>query len=371
MPTPTGTGSGATGGGGAAEPSLGGGGGMNVPGITPISGSQQALSTNPTLAGGKDAGTAILQREKSADGGTFGKLTLPDGTSYNTLELAWRNNESGKSCIPPGTYKVQTRNSPKFGPGVYEVMNVPGRSAILIHSGNYAGNVDKGQKSNVQGCIMLGFSRSVQSGQPMINESKAAMQSFMDKMGGRPFTLTVVSAEGDTATPAGTQGTPPDQTQVSPLAASVASPMPTPSPSTPSAAPTLASVSNSFNAGAAGGGGSGEPQLNVASAALYAKAQAEKKADAIAVQDRENSSQLQTNVGSITDYLKQQLETQLKMASSLDNIDKNIQAMVEAEPAKEQTPAEKQAQTGQRNTATRPAEVAVRSTPISLKRIQA
>ena len=120
MPAPTGTGSGATGGGGSAEPSLGsGGGGMNVPGITPISGSQQALSTNPTLAGGKDAGTAILQREKSTDGGTFGKLTLPDGTSYNTLELAWRNNESGKSCIPPGTYKVETRNSPKFGPGVY------------------------------------------------------------------------------------------------------------------------------------------------------------------------------------------------------------------------------------------------------------
>lgn len=369
MPTPAGTGSG---GGGSAEPSLGsGGGGMNVPGITPISGSQQALSTNPTLANGKDAGTAILQREKSTDGGTFGKLTLPDGTSYNTLELAWRNNESGKSCIPPGTYKVQTRNSPKFGPGVYEVMNVPGRSAILIHSGNYAGNVDKGQKSNVQGCIMLGFSRSVQSGQPMINESKAAMQSFMDKMGGRPFTLTIVSAEGDTATPAGTQGTPPDKAQVSPLAASVASPMPTPSSSTPSATPTLASVSGSFAAGAQGGGGSGEPQLNVASAALYQKALAEKRAEAVAVQDRENNSQLQSNVGSITDYLKQQLEVQNKMASSLDSIDKNIQHLVESEPAKEQTPADKQTQANKGNTAPRPAEVAVRSTPISLKRMKA
>jgi len=371
MPTPSGTGSGFSGG-GAAEPSLGSGGsGMNVPGITPISGSQQALSTNPTLANGKDAGTAILQREKSTDGGTFGKLTLPDGTSYNTLELAWRNNESGKSCIPPGTYKVETRNSPKFGPGVYEVKNVPGRSAILIHSGNYAGNVDKGQKSNVQGCIMLGFSRSVQSGQPMINESKAAMQSFMDKMGGRPFTLTIVSAEGDTATPAGTQGTPPDKAQVSPLAASVASPMPTPSSSTPSATPTLASVSGSFAAGAQGGGGSGEPQLNVASAALYQKALAEKRAEAVAVQDRENNSQLQSNVGSITDYLKQQLEVQNKMASSLDSIDKNIQHLVESEPAKEQTPADKQAQASKGNTAPRPAEVAVRSTPISLKRMKA
>lgn len=368
-PSPTGVGSGS---GGSDTGALGGG--MSVPGITPmggqpVSGSQQALSTNTSLAGGKDAGTAILQREKSTDGGTFGKLTLPDGTSYNTLELAWRNNESGKSCIPPGTYKVETRNSPKFGPGVYEVKNVPGRSAILIHSGNYAGNVDKGQKSNVQGCIMLGFSRSVQSGQPMINESKAAMQSFMEKMGGRPFTMTVVSAEGSTETPQGTQGAPvQEQSQVSPLAASVAAPMPTPSPSAPTASPTLASVSNSFSAGSGGGA---EPQLNVASAALYSKAQAEKQANAVAVQDRENNSQLQTNVGSITDYLKQQLEMQTKMATSLDNIDKNIQHLVETEPTQGQAPAEKQAQAPQGNTASRPAEVAVRSTPISLRRMKA
>jgi len=196
------------------------------------------------------------------------------------------------------------------------------------------------------------------------------MQSFMEKMGGRPFTMTVVSAEGSTETPQGTQGAPAqEQSQVSPLAASVAAPMPTPSPSAPTAAPTLASVSNSFSAGS--GGGSAEPQLNVASAALYSKAQAEKQANAVAVQDRENNSQLQTNVGSITDYLKQQLEMQTKMATSLDNIDKNIQHLVESEPAQGQAPAEKQAQAPQGNTASRPAEVAVRSTPISLRRMKA
>lgn len=356
-----------SGGGGSAEPSLGGSG-PSVPGNTPISGSQQALSTNTTLDK-TPAGKAILQREKSTDGGTFGKLTLPDGTTYNTLELAWRNNESGKSCIPPGTYQVETRNSPKFGSGVYEVKNVPGRSAILIHSGNYAGNVDKGQKSNVQGCIMLGFSRSVQSGQPMINESRAAMESFMSKMGGRPFTLTVISAEGESAAPAESQGQA-TNTGVSPLAQSVSATMPTPTPSSAPAAPTLASVSSSFAEGASSGGGT-EPQLNVASAGLYAKAQAEKKAEAIAVQDRESNSQLQTNVGSITDYLKQQLETQLKMASSLENIDKNIQSLVDAEPAPGQAPAPAQAQqTNAGNTAARPSEVTVRSTPISLKRLK-
>lgn len=354
-------------GGGAAEPSLGGSG-PSVPGNTPISGSQQALSTNTTLDK-TPAGKAILQREKSTDGGTFGKLTLPDGTTYNTLELAWRNNETGKSCIPPGTYQVETRNSPKFGSGVYEVKNVPGRTAILIHSGNYAGNVDKGQKSNVQGCILLGFSRSVQSGQPMINESKAAMESFMSKMGGRPFTLTVISAEGESSAPADSQGQA-TNAGVSPLAQSVAATMPTPTPSPASTSPTLTSVSNSFAEGAAGGGGA-EPQLNVASAGLYAKQMAEKKAEAVAVQDRESNAQLQTNVGSITDYLKQQLEAQLKMASSLENIDKNIQSLVDAEPEKGQAPAPATGQqTNAGNTAARPSEVTVRSTPISLKRLK-
>lgn len=357
----------AGGGVGGGEPSLGGGGGSvsvpqgpNIPGVTSGAG---APPTNPDPNAAKSAGNAILQREKSSDGGTFGKLTLPDGTSYNTLELPWRNNESGKSCIPPGTYKVETRNSPKFGPGTYEVKGVPGRTAILIHSGNYAGNVDKGQKSNVEGCILLGLSRNTQSGQPMIQESKAAMKAFTEKMGGRPFTLTVISAEGDAVAP-GSEGS--STTSLSPMAQSVAA-------SAPASMPTpVAPVTNSVPASSGGGGG--EPSLggNVAEAAVIRKAQAERQAQATTMQDQEANAQLNQNFSGVAEVMKKQLETQLKMAQSLDNIDKGIQTLVGGgSQAPGQEASKPEPSTTRTNTAAKPTDVPVRMTPISMKRIQA
>lgn len=332
----------------------------------PISASQQALQTNPSLDNAKSAGNAILQREKSTDGGTFGKLTLPDGTSFNTLELPWRDNQSGKSCIPPGTYKVETRNSPKFGPGTYEVKNVPGRTAILIHSGNYAGNVDKGQKSNVEGCILLGFSRSTQSGQPMIQESRAAMKAFTDKMGGRPFTMSVISAEGDATAPA--PETP--ATAVSPMAQSVGATMPTPTTPSSTPAPTVAPVSNSV-ASSYMGGGPGEPGLGAPEATLLRKQRAEQQAQATQLQGQAVDAELNQNIGSITEYLSKQLEVQQQMAASLESIDKNIAGMAAGEASKAEAPAKQDTTNQTTNRGARPAEVAVRTTPISMKRLRA
>lgn len=148
------------------------------------------------IAAPKGGLTLTLQRDKSTPGGTYGKLSLPDGTTFQTLELGWRGNASQKSCIPAGTYNVKTRKSAKYG-DVYEVQNVPGRTAILIHAGNTAGDVDKGQKSDVQGCILLGMQRNETGGQPAISGSKQAMQQFASKMAGQAFTLNVQSAPGD------------------------------------------------------------------------------------------------------------------------------------------------------------------------------
>lgn len=64
-----------------------------------------------------------------------------------TLELPWLNNATQKSCIPVGTYEVVPRTSPKFGKH-FHVKDVPGRSWILIHSGNYY--------TDILGCILPG-----------------------------------------------------------------------------------------------------------------------------------------------------------------------------------------------------------------------
>src|SRR3990167_10519381 len=101
----------------------------------------------------------ILQRLESSDEGTFGKIEV-EGQIFYTAELPWRGNEKGKSCVPIGTHHVQWQESPRFG-WCYELQDVPGRSDILIHKGNWAGDTALGYVSNVEGCILFGKSRGI------------------------------------------------------------------------------------------------------------------------------------------------------------------------------------------------------------------
>ena len=94
---------------------------------------------------------AELVRSQSTGQGTFGRLTF-DGQRVSTLELPWRDNLPQRSCIPVGRYLCRLVQSPKFG-RVYMVTDVPGRSAVLIHSANVAGDVDLGYTTQLHGCI--------------------------------------------------------------------------------------------------------------------------------------------------------------------------------------------------------------------------
>lgn len=140
--------------------------------------------------------TVILQRTHTGDTGTFGTLYI-DGYFFGyTGELPMTGgnpdipNERCKDCIPAGTYTVVPRRSAKFG-STYEVTGVPNRSAILIHTGNTCGNVAKGYKSDVEGCILLGNSRGKLYGQDAVLQSGVAMRKFRELMGNQPFTLVV------------------------------------------------------------------------------------------------------------------------------------------------------------------------------------
>lgn len=138
--------------------------------------------------------TLTLRREKSEDDGTYGTLQFPDGTTLQSLELPWIDNKPRISCIPSGTYKCVFKPSPRFGMA-YEVTGVPGRSAVLIHAGNTAGNVEKGHKADSLGCILLGMNRGRNGSQKVITASKPAMQVFSDKMAGQPFMLNIIGGE--------------------------------------------------------------------------------------------------------------------------------------------------------------------------------
>lgn len=133
--------------------------------------------------------TVRLQRLSESAAGTQGMLQT-EGFSCKTLELPWRGNIRAKSCIPPGSYVVRIVQSPRFG-RIYGLFGTAPRANILIHSGNYAGDVDKGLKSHVQGCILLGKYFGTMDGQRAILLSRPTVRAFMDHMKGEPFTLVV------------------------------------------------------------------------------------------------------------------------------------------------------------------------------------
>jgi len=69
-----------------------------------------------------------------------------------TLELPYLSNQQKVSCIPTGLYDCKSSYSPRFKKILPEVLQVPNRSGIRIHSGNYASF----KKTDSQGCILLG-----------------------------------------------------------------------------------------------------------------------------------------------------------------------------------------------------------------------
>lgn len=100
--------------------------------------------------------------EDSSGFGTFGVLVDDHGvTVCRTAELNWRSNRKGISCIPPGTYDCVAHTSKSFG-SCFLVKDVPGRSDILLHVGNWAGMKGvPGVLSDTEGCILPGVSVGV------------------------------------------------------------------------------------------------------------------------------------------------------------------------------------------------------------------
>jgi len=132
---------------------------------------------------------AILLRYSSDDQGTLGILATEDFFCY-TLELPWRDNLPNVSCVPVGEYEVELRRSPKFG-NVYWIKNIPGRSFILQHSGNLAGDKDKGYLTQTYGCQLLGQRIGFLEGQKAVLNSRLTVKRFIEYMKGENYKLQI------------------------------------------------------------------------------------------------------------------------------------------------------------------------------------
>jgi hypothetical protein len=100
----------------------------------------------------------IIIRDLSDEKQILGKLKLIGDKQdvffeCDTLELADKGNQPQISCIPKGSYNVV-----KVGPthaipyDHFAIQNVPNRSGVCIHIGNYASGVHP----DTLGCIFVG-----------------------------------------------------------------------------------------------------------------------------------------------------------------------------------------------------------------------
>lgn len=129
----------------------------------------------------------VLERTYDA-AGTNGELFhLGERVCY-TIELPWRNNEHGRSCIPEGRYRLRKRRSKKFGQHLL-VTEVPGRSLILVHPANDAARELKGCMAPVSSLAGIGKG----TGSKKALEKLLALVQQAEK--GQPIYLTIKSKQ--------------------------------------------------------------------------------------------------------------------------------------------------------------------------------
>lgn len=132
--------------------------------------------------------SAVLVRSKSSKHETLGTLFAVNGGATftcKTLELPDLGNAKMISCIPKGTYTCKKFYWLKKLGWYYEVKNVPGRTAIYIHQGNYY--------TDYLGCIGLGSGLADLNtdGEIDITNTVATVKAFFGFMQGKDFTLTI------------------------------------------------------------------------------------------------------------------------------------------------------------------------------------
>lgn len=153
---------------------------------------------------------ARIERIIYNDKQTLGIISAYTGKTMfmaKTLELAWKDNQPNISCIPKGIYKVAWTRSNRLSAEsekrwrakntgeppdevksvyAYEVLNVPNRSGIRIHSANFF--------YQLLGCIALGSQhKDINLDQQLdVVHSGATVKQFEQVMNRQGFVLEIV-----------------------------------------------------------------------------------------------------------------------------------------------------------------------------------
>lgn len=97
--------------------------------------------------------TLTLQREKSDDRRTFGRLSVDGTFECHTLEDPVRDKKIPRvTAIPAGRYEIIVTESPRFKRRLPLLLSVPGFEGVRIHPGN--------RETDTEGCILTGLGRT-------------------------------------------------------------------------------------------------------------------------------------------------------------------------------------------------------------------
>lgn len=126
----------------------------------------------------------VIQRAWSDYRATLGMIKIldHDHPPIFTLENPLRAT-SVDSRIPGGEYICTPYSGTKYQ-DVYLVKDVPGRSAILFHWGNF--------ERHTEGCILLGLGSGMMNAEPAVMQSRDAFAIFRAVIGKENFNLQVV-----------------------------------------------------------------------------------------------------------------------------------------------------------------------------------
>ncbi len=116
-----------------------------------------------------------LARDRQTRQGTTGHLFL-NGIPFGvTLERPSVRFGDPHPCIPAGEYRVTLYQSPHFGRLMPLLEDVPGRSGIEIHWGNFVGDFE--------GCVGVGATRGeLPDGSPTIWNSRATFDRLFGQL---------------------------------------------------------------------------------------------------------------------------------------------------------------------------------------------
>tara|TARA_R100000656_G_scaffold92221_1_gene66907 strand:+ start:1001 stop:1444 length:444 start_codon:yes stop_codon:yes gene_type:complete len=122
----------------------------------------------------------LIERDIYTEKSTSGKLYFNGEFLCYTGEMSWLENKQSISCIPLGVYFCRIRKAEESASRKYDhllVKDVPGRSYILVHIGNYLNSQDL-SSSDSRGCILPGMNRK----KDFVGDSTTAQNLLMKRV---------------------------------------------------------------------------------------------------------------------------------------------------------------------------------------------